>query len=106
VRQLEIAQMTGSKKLARVIVVSIALAAPSIVLGTVYGIGAAIAAQIVTEDQARDIALKALPGKVTDLTIERKNGQDVYVVEIVSDKNGAETDVLVDPHSGQVLGME
>jgi uncharacterized membrane protein YkoI len=58
----------------------------------------------ITKEQATEIALKALPGKVTDITIERKRGQDVYVVEIVADKDGTETDVLVDPHSGKVLG--
>jgi uncharacterized membrane protein YkoI len=60
----------------------------------------------ITKEQATEIALKALPGKVTDITIERKRGQDVYVVEIVADKDGTETDVLVDPHSGKVLGTE
>ena len=60
----------------------------------------------ITKDQAAQIALKALPGKVTDISVERKRGQDVYVVEIVSANDAAETDVLVDPQSGKVLGME
>jgi uncharacterized membrane protein YkoI len=68
--------------------------------------GAQSVSQEVTRDQAARIALQALPGKVTDLTIERKRGQNVYVVEIVAEKDGAETDVLVDPRSGKVLGME
>jgi uncharacterized membrane protein YkoI len=47
-----------------------------------------------------------LPGKVTDVTVERKHGRDLYVVEIVADKDGAETDVLVDMQSGKVLEID
>ena len=60
----------------------------------------------VTREQATQAALQALPGKVTDVTIEKKHGKTVYVIEIVADSDGAETDVLVDVASGAVLGME
>ncbi len=60
----------------------------------------------VTREQATQAALQALPGKVTDVTIEKKHGKNVYVIEIVAEKDGAETDVLVDMASGAVLGME
>jgi uncharacterized membrane protein YkoI len=60
----------------------------------------------VTREQATQAALQALPGKVTDVTIEKKHGKTVYVIEIVAEKDGAETDVLVDMASGAVLGME
>jgi hypothetical protein len=60
----------------------------------------------ISQEQATQAALKALPGKVTDVSIEKKRGKKVYVIEIVADKDGAETDVLVDPDSGQVLGMD
>jgi Peptidase propeptide and YPEB domain len=60
----------------------------------------------VSEEQATQAALKTLPGKVTDVTVEKKRGKSVYVVEIVSDKDGAETDVLVDLESGLVLGID
>jgi uncharacterized membrane protein YkoI len=59
-----------------------------------------------TREQATQAALQALPGKVTDVTIEKKHGKNVYVIEIVAEKDGAETDVLVDMASGAVLGME
>jgi hypothetical protein len=60
----------------------------------------------ISEEQATQSALQVLPGKVTDVTVERKRGKDLYVVEIVADKDGAETDVLVDMESGKVLGID
>jgi uncharacterized membrane protein YkoI len=69
--------------------------------------GAARAADAkLTAEQASQIALKAAPGKVTDVTIERKRGRNVYVVEIAAEKDGAEIDVLVDIDSGKVVGTE
>ena len=43
---------------------------------------------------------------MTDVTIEKKRGKNVYVIEVVADKDGAETDVLVDTDMGAVLGGE
>ena len=60
----------------------------------------------ITKEQATEAALQSLPGDVTDVTIERKRGKLVYVIEIVAKKDGAETDVLVDMESGKVLGMD
>jgi uncharacterized membrane protein YkoI len=60
----------------------------------------------ITQEQASEIALKVVPGKVTDIAIEKKRGRKVYVVEIVAEKGGVETDVLVDIESGKVLGTE
>jgi uncharacterized membrane protein YkoI len=65
---------------------------------------AAPAAKI-TEEQARQIALERMPGKVTDVTIERKRGRNVYVVEILTPDQG-ERDVLVDIVTGQIVGTE
>lgn len=59
----------------------------------------------VSEDQAKVIALKALPGKVTGVTIETKRGKNVYAVEIMSPTKG-EKDVYVDLMTGKVLGMD
>lgn len=67
--------------------------------------GASKAKRTITEEQAKAIALKAVPGKVSDVAIEKKRGKNVYVVEIVTDKE-VEKDVLVDPASGKVLGIE
>jgi len=59
----------------------------------------------ITKEQATKIALEHLPGEVTDVTIEKKRGKNVYVVEIVSPQQG-EKDVLVDMESGKVIGTE
>jgi peptidase YpeB-like protein len=63
----------------------------------------AAAAKITAED-AKKIALQRVSGKVTDVTIERKKGKNVYVVEIQT--GSSEVDVLVDPETGKILGTE
>lgn len=59
----------------------------------------------VTEEEAKAIALKRVPGKVTDIAIERKYGKVAYVVEVDAD-NGPETDVIIDIDTGEILGVE
>ena len=59
----------------------------------------------ITKEQATKVALEQVPGKVTDVTIERKRGKNVYVVEIQSPDQG-EKDVIVDMESGKVVGTE
>jgi len=59
----------------------------------------------ITKEQATKVALERVPGKVTDVTIEKKRGKNVYVVEILSPDQG-EKDVLVDMESGKVVGTE
>ena len=44
-------------------------------------------------------------GRVTSVVIEKKQGKNVYVVEIMT-RSGGEKDVFVDPETGQVLGTE
>jgi uncharacterized membrane protein YkoI len=60
----------------------------------------------VTGLQATDIALKEVPGKAKSMKIERLGKYNVYVVEIIADKDKAEWDVFVDIESGKVLGKE
>jgi len=57
----------------------------------------------ITEEQAKEIALKEVNGKVIDISIEKKLGKTAYVVEI---NNGDETDVIIDINTGEVLGIE
>jgi uncharacterized membrane protein YkoI len=59
----------------------------------------------ITEEKAKEIALKRTPGKVTDIDIERKYGQEAWVVEI-DPTSGPETDVIIDMQTGKVLGIE
>jgi uncharacterized membrane protein YkoI len=59
----------------------------------------------ITKEQATKVALEHIPGKVTDVTIERKRGKNVYVIEIQSPDQG-EKDVFVDMESGKVVGTD
>jgi uncharacterized membrane protein YkoI len=58
----------------------------------------------ITTEQASEIALKLVPGRVTSVVIERKRGRNVYVVEIQT--NGGEKDVFVDIETGRVVGTD
>jgi len=58
----------------------------------------------ISEEQATKIALERIPGKVTSVTIERKRGKNVYVVEIQTPDG--EKDVFVDIVSGKIVGTE
>ena len=62
------------------------------------------AAAKVSIADAKRIALQRTPGKVTDVTIERKRGKNVYVVEIQT--GGGEVDVFVDTQTGEVVGTD
>lgn len=57
------------------------------------------------EQRAREIALEAVPGIVTDVEIEQKFGKIAYVVEVDA-YNGDETDVIIDMETGDILGIE
>ena len=59
----------------------------------------------ISTDQAKAAALKVVPGRVTSVVIEKKQGKRVYVVEIAP-RGGGEKDVLIDLDTGQVLGTE
>jgi hypothetical protein len=54
--------------------------------------------------EATKIALERMPGKATDVKIERKLGKNVYVVEIQTSRG--EKDVFVDIESGKILGTD
>ncbi len=61
---------------------------------------------VITEEEAKEIALAEVPGVVTGVAIEKKFGKLAYVVEIVASSDGVETDVIVDIDTGEVLGIE
>lgn len=60
----------------------------------------------VTGLQAKEIALKEIPGKAKSMKIERLGKYNVYVVEIIADKDKAEWDVFVDIETGKVMGKD
>ncbi len=59
----------------------------------------------INEEQAKAAALRAVPGHVTSIVIEKKGGKQVYVVEIAP-RGGGEKDVHIDLDTGQVLRVE
>lgn len=59
----------------------------------------------ITEAQAEELALREVPGRVTDIAIERKLGRIAFVVEVDAD-DGPETDVFIDAETGEVLAVE
>ena len=60
----------------------------------------------ISGSQATQIALKAVPGEAKAVSIERKMGKNVYVVEIIAKKGKKETDVFVDIETGKVVGTD
>jgi uncharacterized membrane protein YkoI len=85
---------------------ALAISAGSLVLAsTAVAQDKPAAAAKITEEQAKAIALKTMPGKVTGVAIEKKKGKTVYVVEIMTEKKG-EVDVFVDVVSGKVIGTD
>lgn len=64
------------------------------------------AAPKITEEAAIEIALKKVPGDVTDVGIEKKLGANRYVVEVQAAADGTETDVIIDMETGEVVGTE
>ena len=60
----------------------------------------------ISQDDAKLIAVKAVPGKAIDVAIEKKAGVNRYVVEVAPAKGGKELDVVIDMASGKVLGIE
>ena len=63
-------------------------------------------AKVISEEEAKKIALKAVPGTVKDVAIEKKLGADRYVVEVVPAAGGKELDVIIDMTTGKVLKVE
>jgi hypothetical protein len=63
-------------------------------------------AKVISEDEAKKIAVKAVPGKATDIAIEKKQGVNRYVVEVQPAAGGKELDVVIDMASGKVIAVE
>lgn len=60
--------------------------------------------KLLTIAQAKEIALKAVEGKVDDVDLERRNGQTFYEVEI--DRKGSpDVNVRLDGYTGKVLAI-
>ena len=88
-----------------------------LMLATVFGsvlvgAGAAYAgknedmATAVTARQAMDIAQAAVPGQIYELELEREQGVMAWEVELVSNSDGKEYEILIDANSGEVIETE
>ncbi len=60
----------------------------------------------ISQDDAKLIALKAVPGKAINVAVEKLKGVNRYVVEVVPTAGGKEWDVIIDMASGKVVGIE
>ncbi|MBW3011769.1 PepSY domain-containing protein [Candidatus Woesearchaeota archaeon] len=59
----------------------------------------------VTEEDAKQTALRQVQGTVTDVSIETKYGIQAYVVE-VRKTSGEEVDVVIDIETGEIVNIE
>ncbi len=62
-------------------------------------------ANSISKEFAKAIALKKVPGRVTDVETEKKFLRASYVIEI-DPVNGRETDVVIDRETGEILAVE
>ena len=58
-----------------------------------------------TIDQAMSIALKEVPGKVTEVEIEKEDGKLIWEVSVLDDQNQT-FELEIDANSGEVLEKE
>jgi hypothetical protein len=64
------------------------------------------AGKTISQDEAKLVAVKAVPGKAINVAVEKLKGINRYVVEVVPTAGGKELDVIVDMVSGKVIGVE
>jgi uncharacterized membrane protein YkoI len=60
----------------------------------------------ITEQEAADIALAEVQGEVDDIDLERRNGRDVYEVEVEEFATGEDMLVTIDALTGEVISVE
>lgn len=60
----------------------------------------------ISQDDAKLIALRAVPGKALNVAVEKQKGINRYVVEVMPVAGGKELDVIIDMASGKVMGIE
>ncbi len=60
----------------------------------------------ISDEKLKDIAVAVVPGTAINVAIEKKLGANRYVVEILSDKDGAEIDVIIDMTTHKVIAID
>lgn len=79
-----------------------------VAFAVIGGTGAAFASGAVPyigKDKAAKAALQEVPGTVTELELEHKNGKAYYEVEVQKKDSREDTDVYIDAASGKVLAV-
>ncbi|RXZ82107.1 hypothetical protein EBB07_12345 [Paenibacillaceae bacterium] len=79
-----------------------------VAFAVIGGTGAAFASGAVSyigTDKAAKAALKEVPGTVTEVEFEHKNGKAYYEVEVQKKDSREDTDVYIDAISGKVLAV-
>ncbi|WP_171056136.1 PepSY domain-containing protein [Paenibacillus sinopodophylli] len=74
--------------------------------GTSAAVAAEAASSYISKDKAKQIALKAAPGKVTDIDLERDRNTVYYEVDIDRKDTFQEVDVHVEAVTGKVLSIK
>lgn len=59
----------------------------------------------VSEEQAIAIALAQVPGQVTEVELEREDGQTIYEVEITAE-DGTQMEIEISAQTGDILMVE
>ncbi|WP_053073893.1 PepSY domain-containing protein [Bacillus sp. LL01] len=62
------------------------------------------APSMLTRDEAIEIALKEVPGKVEDVEIDEENGVKVYEVEIEMDDD-SEATIILNAYTGEIISL-
>jgi uncharacterized membrane protein YkoI len=62
------------------------------------------APSMLTKEQAIEIALKEVPGKVDDIELDEKNGIKVYEVEIEVDDD-TEATIIINAYTGKIISL-
>ena len=60
---------------------------------------------IISEEEAKAIALKAVPGTVMAIESDVRSGVNVYIVKVDAE-SGVETDVIINTQTGKVISTE
>ena len=80
------------------------------IVSLVVGSGSAIAANVFSVDinkqKAKEIALKEVPGTITDIDLEREHGNVVYEVDITKENSFEEVEVQIHANTGKVLSTK
>lgn len=59
----------------------------------------------VSEQQARELALGAIPGEVAEIELDNENGSVVWSVEVTA-TDGTDHEVVIDAGNGEVLAQQ